>query len=68
MKCFVQFGLAMFWRHCGGTFHSVAYPATAKILARQLKLQEPLPKVELGFTFRATSLAAILVVAGYVTL
>ena len=32
------------------------------------KLQEPLPKVELSSTFRATCLATILAVTGYVTL
>ena len=32
------------------------------------KLQEPLPKVELSSTFRATCLATILAVARYVTL
>ena len=33
--------LAMFWRYCGGTtctrqFHSITYPATAKIITRQV--------------------------------
>ena len=43
--------LAMFWRHRGGTsctktFHSVTYPATAKIVARQVAR-----KVELNSIF-----------------
>ena len=56
--------LAMFWRHCGGTsytkqFHSVTFPATAKIVARQ---------VGRTATALATSLATILAFARYVTL
>ena len=51
--------LAMFWRHCGGTgckkqFHSVTYPATAKIVARQNAR-----KVELNSNI-ATALATCL--------
>ena len=43
--------LAMFWRHCGGTsctkqFQSVTFPATAKIVARQVAR-----KVGLNSTF-----------------
>ena len=63
--------LAMFWWNCGGknghkTFHSVTYPATAKIV--MTKVARAVAKVELSSTFRSTCLAMILAVAGYVRL
>ena len=55
-----------FWRDkLHETFHSVAlYPATAKIVGRQVARAA----AEKSSTFRATCLATILAVAGYRTL
>ena len=57
--------LAILWRDkLHETFYSVTYPATAKIVVRQVARAV----FESRTTFRATCLATILAVAGYVTL
>ena len=49
------------------TLNCVAIRGKYLVLQIRDKLQEPLPKVELGSTFRATCLATILAVAGCYT-
>ena len=66
MKCFVELALQCFGDIVVGQVARNISQCRPKLLRD--KLQEPLPKVELSSTFRATCLATILAVAGYVTL
>ena len=70
VTCFVQLVSQCFGDIVAGqvheTFHRVTYPATAKIVARQVA--RAVAESRIKFYFRATCLATILAVAGYVTL